>query len=64
VTKSVTLDALYNGSIVNPMSKKTTAGFKVTGIIKRTDFGIGASFPPTMLSDEVRLDANTEFVKS
>jgi len=64
VTKPVTLDAVYNGSIVNPMSKKTTAGFKVTGVIKRTDFGVGTSFPTTIVSDEVRLDANTEFIKS
>lgn len=64
VTKSVTLDAVYNGSIVNPMSKKTTAGFKVTGTIKRSDFGVGTAFPTNIASDEVRLDANTEFVKS
>jgi polyisoprenoid-binding protein YceI len=63
VTKSVTLNAIYNGTIVNPMSKKTVAGFKVTGTIKRTDFGIGTTFPAAMLSDEVALDANTEFVK-
>ena len=63
VTKSVTLNATFNGTTVNPMSKKTVAGFKVTGTIKRTDFGIGASFPTAMLSDEVALDANTEFVK-
>ena len=63
VTKSVTLNATFNGSTVNPMSKKTVAGFKVTGTIKRTDFGIGSNFPAAMLSDEVALDANTEFVK-
>ena len=64
VTKPVTLDAVYNGSIVNPMSKKTTAGFKVTGVIKRSDFSVGKDFPTNIASDEVRLDANTEFVKS
>ena len=64
VTKPVTLTAVYNGSTVNPMSKKTTAGFKVTGIIKRSDFGIGANFPAAIVSDEVALDANTEFIKS
>jgi polyisoprenoid-binding protein YceI len=63
VTKSVTLNATFNGSIVNPMSKKNTAGFKVTGTIKRSDFNIGANFPATMVSDEVALEANTEFVK-
>jgi len=63
VTKSVTLNALFNGTVVNPMSKKTTAGFKFTGIIKRSDFGIGASFPEAMLSDAVNLDGNAEFTK-
>jgi polyisoprenoid-binding protein YceI len=63
VTKSVTLNATLNGTTVNPMNKKTIAGFKVTGTIKRTDFGIGAQFPSSMVSDEVALDANTEFVK-
>lgn len=63
VTKTVTLNAVFNGTTVNPMSKKTVAGFKVTGTIKRTDFGVGAQFPASIVSDEVALDANTEFVK-
>lgn len=64
VTKPVVLNVVYNGTIVNPMSKKTTAGFKITGIIKRSDFGIAPSFPATALSDEVMLNANAEFVKN
>ena len=64
VTKPVTLTAVYNGNIVNPMSKKTTAGFKVTGTIKRSDFGVGGEGFAKILTDEVLLDANTEFVKS
>lgn len=63
VTKPVTLTATLRGTTTNPMNKKTVAGFKVTGTVKRTDFGIGANFPSAMLSDEVSLDANTEFVK-
>jgi polyisoprenoid-binding protein YceI len=39
------------------------SGFKVTGTIKRTDFGIATSFPAAALSDEVALNANAEFVK-
>jgi polyisoprenoid-binding protein YceI len=63
VTKSVTLNVVFNGTVVNPMSKKTVAGFKITGVIKRSDFNIGSTFPATMLSDEVNLDANAEFTK-
>lgn len=63
VTKTVTLNAVLNGTVQN-QQKKTVAGFKVTGSIKRTDFGIAPGFPATALSDDVMLNANAEFVKS
>jgi polyisoprenoid-binding protein YceI len=63
VTKPVVLDVVFNGTSTNPMSKKTIAGFKITGIIKRSDFGVAASMPTTMLGDEVTLQASTEFAK-
>src|SRR5882757_9807509 len=63
ITKPVTLDVTFNGTTVNPQSKKTLAGFKITGTIKRTDFGIASSFPAAMLGDDVALIANTEFAK-
>lgn len=61
VTKPVTMDVLYRGTIENPMSKKPTAGFQLTGTIKRSDFGIGGGFPAPMLSDEVIIKADGEF---
>lgn len=64
VTKPITLDATLRGITTNPMSKKSTAGFKVSGTIKRADFGFGTKYPNAMLSDEVTLNANTEFVKN
>jgi len=63
VTKPVTVDLWYRGSIVNPGSKALTAGFQVTGTIKRSDFGIGPKFPAPMLSDEVTIKADGEFLK-
>jgi polyisoprenoid-binding protein YceI len=63
VTKPVTLNVVFNGTATNPQSQKTSAGFTITGTIKRSDFNIGAAFPDAMLSDAVNLDANTEFVK-
>jgi polyisoprenoid-binding protein YceI len=63
VTKPVTLDATLRGIVTNPQSKKTIAGFKVSGTIKRSDFNFGTKYPNAMLSDEVVLNANTEFVK-
>jgi polyisoprenoid-binding protein YceI len=62
VTKPVTLSALARTGI-NPMSKKTVAGFKITGQLKRSDYGIGGSIPTAIVSDEVLINANAEFVK-
>lgn len=61
ITKQVTMDLVYNGTVENPMSKKQTAGFQVTGVIKRSDFNLGSGFPPPMISDEVRIKADGEF---
>ncbi len=63
ITKPVELDAVYNIG-VHPMTKKAIAGFKVTGAIKRSDFGIGTSFLANMISDEVGINANVEFVRN
>ncbi|HEU4471230.1 MAG TPA: YceI family protein [Flavisolibacter sp.] len=63
VTKPVTFDLWHRGTIENPMSKAPTAGFQVTGTIKRSDFGIGTGYPAPMLSDEVKIMANGEFGK-
>ena len=63
VTKAVTMNLKYRGVTQNPMSKATTAGFQLDGIIKRSDFNIGAGFPPPMLSDEVRIKADGEFTQ-
>ncbi|MFT3705168.1 MAG: YceI family protein [Agriterribacter sp.] len=63
VTKPVELDVTYNGTIEHPYTKKPVAGFKVSGTIKRSDFGIGASVPNGVVSDEVEIVANAEFSK-
>ena len=63
VTKEVTMDLLYRGTIDNPGSKAKTAGFQLTGTINRSDFNIGAGFPPPMISNEVRIKADGEFLK-
>jgi len=63
VTKPVTMDLVYRGTKENPMSKKPTTGFQLTGIIKRSDFAVGANFPPQVVSDEVRIKADGEFAQ-
>lgn len=62
ITKPVVLEAIANYG-THPMTKKTLAGFKVTGTIKRTDFGIAASTPAAMLGDDVNIVANAQFAK-
>jgi polyisoprenoid-binding protein YceI len=64
VTKQVTMDLVYRGTITNPMSKKDDAGFKLTGVIKRSDFNFAPQAGSTMLSDEVTINANGEFGKA
>jgi len=63
VTKPVVLEAIAKTGI-NPMMNKTIAGFKISGTIKRTDFGIGSKYPNAVLSDEIALNANIEYVKN
>ena len=63
VTKPATMDLVYKGTVENPMSKKQTAGFQVTGVIKRSDFAVGEKFPAPMVSDEVTIKADGEFVQ-
>jgi polyisoprenoid-binding protein YceI len=63
ITRSVTMDLTYKGSVENPMNKKTTVGFQVTGVINRSDFKLGEGFPPPMISDDVRIKADGEFVQ-
>jgi len=63
VTKPVVLEAEGPTGPVPGMDHKPHAGFSATTIIKRTDFGIGAKFPATMVGDEVKLDIELEVVK-
>lgn len=63
ITKQVVLEAIANYA-THPMTKKALAGFRVTGTIKRTDFGIAVSTPATMLGDEVNIVANAQFARN
>ncbi len=62
VTKPYTLELTLLGTTVDQRSKKNKAGFKATGVIKRTDFGVGG-MPSMMVSDEIQLRASGEFVQ-
>lgn len=60
VTKPVVLDAVFKGKVTNPMNKKEIVVFSVSGVLSRSEFGIGTKFPAAMAGDEVTLIANVE----
>ena len=62
ITKPVTLNAVSKTG-TGAMDKKPVIGFKVTGVIKRTDFDISAATPSAIISDEVNIEGNLEFGK-
>ena len=59
-TKSVKLTAIHTGSAKN-QAGGDVAGLKLTGTVKRSDFGVGQAGPG--LSDEVKLNADLEIAK-
>ncbi|GAB3999341.1 YceI family protein [Spirosoma daeguense] len=64
VTKPVTLDVVMNGPVTQEgrNGKQDKVGFKVSGTIKRLDFGIGSS-TTAVVSDEIELKGTAEFAK-
>jgi polyisoprenoid-binding protein YceI len=55
VTKSVTLDVTFEGGEEDPLNGSYALGFKATGTIKRTDFGLtGMEWAP-LVGDDVSL---------
>ncbi|MDQ1087281.1 MULTISPECIES: YceI family protein [unclassified Siphonobacter] len=66
VTKPVALEVEYGGTVVDPYGQ-TKAGFELKGKINRKDFGLTWSAVTeaggAVVSDEVRLIANVQFVK-
>ena len=62
VAKSVTLD-VDGPTPPQPMQGKTISGFSASGIVKRSEFGFGAKFPPPLLGDEVKFTIDVEIDK-
>lgn len=53
LTKPTTLEVTFVGAGTNPLSKKYTVGFDVTGDIKRSDFGVKTYVP--LIGDTLHL---------
>ncbi|MDP9077050.1 MAG: YceI family protein [Bacteroidota bacterium] len=64
VTRPIVLDAVVRIPPAAVGLTKTVAGFKISGVIKRSDFAIGGTFANIMLGDEITINANGEFTKN
>ena len=62
VTRPVTLQARFNAAGGNPLSKAYTAGFEVSGKIKRSEFGVTKYVP--LIGDDVDLIVSAAFEKA
>lgn len=60
ITKPVTLELTYNGTGQSMRDHKPVAGFKITGTINRTAFGVGNA-PAAIISEDIDIKANGEF---
>ena len=61
VTKPVTFDAKFVGAGTNPLDKKYTVGFAITGVVSRSDFGVKTYVP--LIGDEVAITISGAFEK-
>jgi polyisoprenoid-binding protein YceI len=66
ISCEISLDVIYNGTVLDPF-KNTKAGFKITGIIDRTKFGLTwngtLSAGELLVGNNVKLDINIELLK-
>jgi polyisoprenoid-binding protein YceI len=60
-TKKVVFNGVHTGNSKNYQGA-VVAGLQVTGLVKRSEFGMGQVSPG--LSDEVKLQADLEVVKN
>ena len=63
ITKPVIINMWYKGTITNSQLKAITSGCQFSGILKRSDFDIGSKFPALMISYEIKIKADSEFIK-
>lgn len=61
VTRPVTLQATFNKAGIHPFNKSHIAGFSLTGMLKRSDFGMTYGLPN--VGDEVSLNIQVEGIR-
>jgi polyisoprenoid-binding protein YceI len=66
VTREIILDVVYRGTVLDPFGN-TKAGFKVAGILNRTDFGLTwngtLAAGGLLVGNDIYLDINIELIK-
>jgi polyisoprenoid-binding protein YceI len=66
VTRSIELEAVYRGTVVDPY-KNTKAGFRITGGLDRTQFGLSwngkLATGDMLVGNQVNLDINIELIR-
>lgn len=62
ITKPVTMDLWYRGTIEDDKGRKI-AGFQITGTLNRLDFNVGEKFPEALISNQVAIKVDGEFIK-
>ena len=63
VTKTVVLAGVHNGTTKN-RAGADLAGLKISGMVKRSDYGVGATMPNSVVADEIYLNADLEVSKN
>jgi polyisoprenoid-binding protein YceI len=63
VTMPIVFNVVFNGWAIT-MTKKNTAGFTVTGEVKRSDFNLGGTPLETGVNNEIEVWANVEIGKN
>lgn len=64
ISKPITLDVVYNGKVMNPMTKKNSVGFTVSGKLDRSDFEVGTTAFSSVVGKEIEIRSNVEFIVS
>jgi polyisoprenoid-binding protein YceI len=60
-TNPVTLSAVYEGSITDKRGR-THRGYTATGTIDRTAWGLGTSYPPAIVADDITITIELEAI--
>ena len=63
VTKSVTLDLDGPAPPQTDKNGKTRSGFSASGVLKRTDFGVGAGYPTAVVGEDIKFSIDVEIDK-